>query len=157
MKKNVTLKITSKQYIESLEPSGEAFKKSLQLEDSLEILTEGTVYAKKNATYIAYDEAEEAGLQNTKTLLKVSDNALQILRYGEGDDTNMDMTLEQGILNITRYKIPMVGTMDLEVYTHSLSKDLDDDGFGTIDVDYKIKFDEFYSRRTKLEVEVRPS
>ncbi|MBQ0004932.1 MAG: DUF1934 domain-containing protein [Clostridiales bacterium] len=151
------MKITSKQYIESLEPSGEAFKKSLQLEDSLEILTEGTVYAKKNATYIAYDEAEEAGLQNTKTLLKVSDNALQILRYGEGDDTNMDMTLEQGILNITRYKIPMVGTMDLEVYTHSLSKDLDDDGFGTIDVDYKIKFDEFYSRRTKLEVEVRPS
>lgn len=157
MKKNVTLKITSKQYIESLEPSGEAFKKSLQLDDSVEILTEGTVYSKKSATYIAYDESEEAGLQNTKTLLKVSDDALQILRYGEGEEQNMDMTLEPGVLNITRYKIPMVGTMDLEVYTHSLSKELDDDGYGTLEVDYKIKFDEYYSRRTKLEVEVRPS
>ena len=58
MKKSVNLKITSTQYIENLKPSGEAFRRELELEDSMEILTEGTVYSRNNATYITYDEAE---------------------------------------------------------------------------------------------------
>ena len=40
MKKSVNLKITSTQYIENLKPSGEAFRRELELEDSMEILTE---------------------------------------------------------------------------------------------------------------------
>ena len=59
MKKSVNLKITSTQYIENLKPSGEAFRRELELEDSMEILTEGTVYSHNNATYITYEEAKE--------------------------------------------------------------------------------------------------
>ncbi len=157
MKKNVTLKIVSKQYTENLEPHGDAFRKKLVLDDSLEIMTEGTVYAKKNATFIAYDEVEESGFPNSKTLLKVEENTLQILRYGEDNENSMDMTLQPGVLNITRFRAPMLPGMDLEVYTHSLEKELDEDGIGTISVDYKIKFDEVYSRRTKLDIEVMPN
>lgn len=157
MKKIVTLKITSKQYTENLEPHGDAFRKKLVLDDSLEIMTEGTVYAKKNATFIAYDEVEESGFPNAKTLLKVQDKSLQILRYGEDNENQMDMTLEPGILSITRFRVPMLPGMDLEVYTHSLEKDLSEEGFGKISVDYKIKFDEVYSRRTKLDIEVMPN
>ena len=155
MKKPVTLKISSKQYAETLEPSGEAFKRELELEDSLEIITEGTLYSKKNATYIAYDESEEAGLQNSRTLLKLADNSLQIIRYGDEEDTNMDMTLEQGTRNITQIKLPMVASYDLEVYTNKLEHNLSEEGNGTISVDYRIKFDQFFTRRTKLDIEVR--
>jgi hypothetical protein len=69
----------------------------------------------------------------------------------------MDMTLKPGILNITRYQIPMMPSVILEVYTNKLEDNLDEDGYGKVSVDYKIRFDKFFSRRNILEIEVKPS
>ena len=158
MKKNVNLRITSTQYSENLIPSGEAFLRELEKEDSLEILTEGTMYQKNDARYISYEESREAGLDDTHTLVKLSDDSIRIRRYGRSDDDDgMDMTLEPGILNITRYQIPMMSSVNLEIYTNKLEQDLDEEGYGKISVDYKIKFDQFFSRRNVLEIEVMPS
>jgi uncharacterized beta-barrel protein YwiB (DUF1934 family) len=158
MKKNVNLRITSTQYVENLRPSGEAFLRELEKEDSLEIYTEGTMYSGNDATYISYEESEEAGLADIRTLVRLDDGSIRIRRYGrDGEDDGMDMTLRPGVLNITRYQVPAVTTMDLEVYTNKLEDNLDDDGYGTISVDYKIKFDKYFSRRNVLEIEVMPS
>ncbi|MBQ3290956.1 MAG: DUF1934 domain-containing protein [Mogibacterium sp.] len=158
MKKNVNLRITSTQYSENLKPSGEAFLRELEMEDSVEILTEGTMYQKNDARYITYEESEKVGLEDIRTLLKLSKGKLRIRRYGKGDsDDGMDMTLEPGILNITRYQMPMMMSVDLEIYTNKLEDNLDEDGYGTVSVDYKIKFDKFFSRRNILEIEVMPS
>ena len=158
MKKNVNLKITSTQYSENLRPSGEAFLRELEKEDSLEILTEGTMYQKNDARYISYEESEAAGLADSRTLVKLSDGSIRIRRYGRSDDDDgMDLTLEPGILSITRYQIPAMSSISLEVYTNSLSEDLDEEGYGTISVDYRIRFDQFFSRRNILEIEVMPS
>ena len=73
MKKNVNLRITSTQYSENLRPSGEAFLRELEKEDSVEIVTEGTLYSKNNATYISYGESEESGLEDIRTLVKLKD------------------------------------------------------------------------------------
>ena len=158
MKKNVNLKIKSTQYIENLKPSGEAFRRELELEDSMEILTEGTMYSRNNATYIAYEEAEALGTEDIRTLFKLEDGSIRIRKYGrDDDDEGMDMTLKPGILNITRYQIPMMSSVNLEVYTNKLENDLDEEGYGTVSVDYRIRFDKFFSRRNILEIEVRPS
>lgn len=159
MKKSVNLKITSTQYIENLKPSGAAFRRELELEDSMEILTEGTVYSRNNATYITYEEADETfGSEDVRTLFKLEDGSIRIRKYGrDEDDEGMDMTLRPGILNITRYQIPMMAAVNLEVYTNRLEDNLDDEGYGTVSVDYRIKFDKFFSRRNILEIEVRPS
>ena len=157
MKKNVNLKIKSTQYVENLKPSGEAFRRELELEDSLEIRTEGTLYDRNNATYICYEESQLAGLEDTRTLVKLSDGQIRIRRYGKDDDEEgMDMTLQPGIMNITRYQMPM-STVSLEVYTNKLEDNLNEEGYGTISVDYKIRFDQFFSRRNILEIEVMPS
>lgn len=157
-KKNVNLRITSTQYIEELKPSGEAFRRELELEDSLEILTEGTVYSRNDATYITYEETEAAGLGDIRTLFKLKDGSIRIRKYErDSEEDGMDMTLVPGMLNITRYRVPMMSQLELEVYTNSLDEDLDEDGYGRISVDYKIKFDKFFSRRNILEIEVRPS
>ena len=157
-KKNVNLRITSTQYSENLKPKGEAFLRELEKEDSVEILTEGTMYRKNDARYISYEESEEAGLADTHTLVKLSDGSIRIRRYGRGDDDDgMDMTLEPGILNITRYQIPMMSTVSLEVYTNRLDEDLDEEGYCKISVDYRIRFDQYFSRRNILEIEVMPS
>ena len=158
MKKSVNLRITSTQYIENLKPSGEAFRRELELEDSVEILTEGTVYSRNNATYITYEEAEALGTEDIRTLFKLEDGSIRIRKYArDEDDEGMDMTLTPGILNITRFQIPMMSTVNLEVYTNTLEDNLDEDGYGTVSVDYKIKFDRFFSRRNILEIEVMPS
>lgn len=158
MKKNVNLKIKSTQYIENLKPSGEAFRRELELEDSMEILTEGTMYSRNNATYIAYEEAEALGTEDIRTLFKLEDGSIRIRKYGrDDDDEGMDMTLTPGILNITRYQIPMLSPVNLEVYTNKLNNDLDEEGYGTVSVDYRIRFDRFFSRRNILEIEVKPS
>ena len=158
MKKNVNLKIKSTQYIENLKPSGEAFRRELELEDSMEILTEGTMYSRNNATYIAYEEAEALGMEDIRTLFKLEDGSIRIRKYGKDeDDEGMDMTLTPGMLNITRYQIPMMSSVNLEVYTNTLENDLDEEGYGTVSVDYRIRFDKFFSRRNILEIEVKPS
>ena len=158
MKKSVNLKITSTQYIENLKPSGEAFRRELELEDSMEILTEGTVYSRNNATYITYEESEATGSEDVRTLFKLEDGSIRIRKYGRDEnDEGMDMMLKPGILNITRYQIPMMSSVNLEVYTNKLEDNLDEEGYGTVTVDYRIKFDKFFSRRNILEIEVRPS
>ena len=158
MKKSVNLKITSTQYIENLKPSGEAFRRELELEDSMEILTEGTVYSHNNATYITYEEAEALGTEDVRTLVKLEDGSIRIRKYGrDEEDEGMDMTLRPGMLNITRYQVPMMPSLNLEVYTNKLDDNLDEEGYGTVSVDYKIRFDKFFSRRNILEIEVKPS
>ena len=157
MKKQVNLKITSTQYVENLKPSGEAFKRELEKEDSLEIVTEGTMYSRNNARYISYEESLQAGLEDSKMLVKLSDDSIRIRRFGGEDEDAMDMTLQPGTLNITRYQIPQMAFLDLEVYTNKLEDNLNEDGYGTISVDYKIKFDKYFSRRNILEIEVMPS
>ena len=158
MKKTVNLKIKSNQYIENLKPSGEAFRRELELEDSMEILTEGTVYSKNNAMYITYEESADSGLEDIRTLFKLEPGSIRIRKYGrDEDEDSMDMTLQPGILNITRYQVPMMTSLNLEVYTNKLEDNLDEDGYGTVSVDYRIKFDKFFSRRNILEIEVMPS
>ena len=158
MKKSVNLKITSQQYIENLKPSGEAFRRELELEDSMEILTEGTVYSRNNATYITYEESEAIGSEDIRTLFKLEDGSIRIRKYvKDEDDEGMDMMLKPGMLNITRYQIPKMSSVNLEVYTNKLEDNLDENGYGKISVDYKIKFDRFFSRRNILEIEVMPS
>ena len=158
MKTSVNLRITSTQYIENLKPSGEAFRRELELEDSMEILTEGTVYSRNNATYITYEETEAIGSEDIRTLFKLEDGTIRIRKYvKDEDEEGMDMTLKPGILNITRYQIPMMAAVNLEVYTNKLEDNLDEEGYGKVSVDYKIKFDKFFSRRNILEIEVMPS
>ena len=158
MKKSVNLRITSTQYIENLKPSGEAFRRELELEDTMEILTEGTMYSRNNATYITYEEAEALGTEDVRTLVTLEDGSIRIRKYArDEEDEGMDMTLKPGILNITRYQIPMMHSVNLEVYTNKLEDNLDEDGYGKVSVDYKIRFDKFFSRRNILEIEVKPS
>lgn len=157
MKKSVNLRITSNQYIEELKPSGEAFRREMELEDTTEIRTEGTIYSRDDATYITYKEDGE-GFEDIRTLFRVKDGSLRIRKYARMDsDGGMDMTLSPGTLNITKYQLPQSSVLKLEVYTNKLEDDLDEEGYGKVSVDYKIRFDRFFSRRNILEIEVMPS
>ena len=156
-KKSVNLVILNNQYTEQLVPSGQTYRRALILEDNIEVTTEGFLYNKGKSTYITYDEVEDAGLENTKTILKLEGNdKLQIRRYGKDDGAGMmDMQLEEGVLNITRYVIP-AGNLEMEIYTNKIESTLNEEGFGKISADYKIKMEPYVNLRNKLEIEVKP-
>lgn len=157
-KKLVNLVISNRQYTETLEPKGESFTRELNLEDDLKVITEGYLYNKNLATYITYDESEKSGLENTKTVIKLEkDKGIRIRRYAQDEGAgNMDMMLEEGILNITKYSVPQ-GSLEMQIYTNKIESDLDDEGYGKIFADYKIKMEPFLNVRNKLEIQVKPS
>ncbi len=45
----------------------------------------------------------------------------------------------------------------MEIYTNKIETSLDDEGYGKIFADYKIKMEPFINVRNKLEIEVKPS
>lgn len=155
-KKNVTLRISNKQYQESLKEHGEAFRRELSLEDQFEIITEGTVYARSGSMYLSYEESEDVGLDNSHTVIKVQEQVLDIRRYGKDRGNQMDLHLEQGVMNVTRYHMPMAH-MELEVFTNKLTQELDENGFGRIYADYNIRMEPLFARRNHLTIEVMPS
>ena len=62
---------------------------------------------------------------------------------------------EETLLEYSLRGIP--GLSEMEAQMRELEDNLDEDGYGKVSVDYKIKFDKFFSRRNILEIEVKPS
>lgn len=155
-KKKVNLKITSKQFTESLEPKGEAFEKKLNLDDSIEIFTEGTLDFQGDSTHINYEESKATGLEGVTTDITYKDGVLNVEHHGKNSDEQLDLFLESGVIHITRYVLPMA-TLDVEIYAHSVQGSINEDGYGKIMADYNIKFDDDLNRRNRLEIEVFPS
>jgi len=111
-----------------------AIQKNIQDEDTVELVTEGSYYEKNGKQYYTYMETEISGMEGTKTLIKVSkeENKIQIIRYGEGKST---MTYILGEKTNTEYVTPY-GNMDMEIHTHEVKINLDENGRGTIYLHY---------------------
>lgn len=157
VKKPVFIHLRSSQYSEKLEEKGEAFTRTFDLEDSLDIDTEGFYYTVNGVRYLLYNESEELGLGNVRTLIRIRDKEVEIKRFSKEEPQDMDIRLEQGVRCITRYVLPLQSlTLDLELYTHKLGIDLTPEGTGTIEAEYTIKFDRFGNHRNKLKITVEP-
>ena len=58
---------------------------------------------------------------------------------------------------MVRYRLP-VGSVNIEMVTHDVTHDLDEEGFGKIFAEYSMYFGDetMGSRRNKLEMTIRP-
>lgn len=159
VKKPVFIRLRSAQYGERLEEKGPAFARQYDLEDSLDIDTEGLFYTVNGTKYLLYDEAEEMGMgNNVKTLIRIKPSELEIKRFGTDEPGDMDIRLEKGVRTITRYVAPVQAmNFELEIYTNKLDIDLNDDGVGTIDAEYFMRFDQFGRRKNELNIKVEAS
>ena len=154
LKNEVLLRIVSKQYTESLEPTEVAFERVLTLEDEVEILTEATTYMKGGTLYIIYEEPEDTGFSGARTMIKYRDDQVQLRRYSADDLIDTNFILQEGVQNISRYKLPM-GMFDMLIYTNRLEADIQSPCEGSIFIDYNIQFGDVESRRNKLDMEFK--
>lgn len=116
---------------------------------NLEFISEGQYYYKNGMSYVLYDESPAGGMAGTKTLLKISDNSLQLIRRGSVEHEQL---FAKGKDSISSYKTPY-GDLSMSVHTESLDISK---GFisSSIRVLYKMKIGEHWQTDNELHIEI---
>lgn len=136
--KDVMLKIIGKQ----LGVDGE--------ENKIEFASEGKFYKKNGAYYIVYNESEISGMQGSTTTLKVQDSKVQMKRYGTNTSK---LVFEKGQKHISPY-ITECGEMLMEVVTHKLDKEINEEGKGKIDIGYRLNISNIAQSNNTISIEI---
>ena len=93
-------------------------------------------------------------------MIKLTGDIVEVHRYGKkkkNDGMNLDLHLEKGRRELVRYRLP-VGSVNIEMVTHDVTHNLDEEGFGKIFAEYSMYFGDetMGSRRNKLDMTIRP-
>lgn len=90
--------------------------------DDMELITEGKLYKKNDATYVVYEESEISGMKGTTTTLKILNNCVVMKRFG---NSNSELTFEKGRRSKTKYKTAY-GDLSMETVTKSVDINIDE-------------------------------
>ncbi|MEJ8552836.1 DUF1934 domain-containing protein [Tepidibacter sp. Z1-5] len=84
--------------------------------DNIELITEGKLYVKNNATYVVYEESEISGMKGTTSRLKITEDCIVIKKIGRN---NSELVFELGKRFKTLYRTPH-GSFDMEIVTKKI-------------------------------------
>lgn len=105
-------------------------------ESSIELVTEGKYYKKGMNYFVTYKETEITGMEGTTTTLKIEDNKVTLMRFGEN---NSQLIFEKGQKHVCYYETPY-GAFTVGVLSNQVDIDVDDFG-GEIAVGYELEID----------------
>ncbi|HKK96007.1 MAG TPA: DUF1934 domain-containing protein [Anaerovoracaceae bacterium] len=149
---DVELHIKHKQYSQDLEPDGEGFVRTEELEEDMEVMTDAKFYISDDTRYYIYDESVSTELKDCTTVLTLKEDAVSMKRYAKDIIGALDMEFIEGKKHVTRYHTPM-GGINLELLTNKVDFEINDTGIGKILLDYNIKLEGLMSRRNDLVIE----
>ena len=125
-----------------------------QLEDVVELITEGKLYKRGRATYVTYMESELSGMEGCRTSLAICDNKVKMKRSGKPLGTSTVIEFEKGKRFEGFYDTPF-GSVGMEVLTNSISDFLpDEEGKGRLSIDYSVSLRGLAESRNKLDIEI---
>jgi len=84
--------------------------------DNIELITEGKLYVKNNATYVVYEESEISGMKGTTSRLKITEDCVIIKKIGRN---NSELVFELGKRFKTLYRTPH-GSLPMEIVTKKI-------------------------------------
>ena len=146
--KDILLKIVGKQIFDDIEDSG---AEGQEEEQQIEFVTEGKLFQRSGNTYVVYEESDFSGMAGCKTTIKVTPQGVHMKRIGEAGTA---IEFEKGRRYEGIYETPY-GNMELEVLTNSVTKNMSQDGLGTINVDYSLTLKGVLETRNTLCIEVK--
>lgn len=138
---DITIKITGKHFV------GE------EQEEEIQFISDGKMYHRGDACYYIYDESDFSGMPGLTTSLKLTENTLRMKRFGGGEVYGGELLFEKGKRFISRYRTPE-GSLDVEVLTHDVKRELTPEGFGKITLHYDISFEGLAEERNELDIEI---
>ena len=118
--------------------------------EEIELVTEGKYYKKDNKYYITYDETEVTGLEGTTTTLKVEQDKITMMRFGQN---NSQLIFEQGARHLCCYETAF-GAFTIGVASSKVDIDLTENG-GEVSAEYRIEIDNTASGYNDFHLQVR--
>ncbi len=119
-------------------------------EDSIELVTSGTLSRNETGYQLSYMESELTGLEGTTTTFQVEKDRVTLVRLGE---INSQMVFEEGQKHISMYETPY-GSMTVGVAAHRVHSNLDETG-GSIEINYALEIDHAIAGVNYFHIHVR--
>ncbi|MBP1926350.1 uncharacterized beta-barrel protein YwiB (DUF1934 family) [Sedimentibacter acidaminivorans] len=119
-------------------------------EDNIEMITEATLDKIDDCFIINYDESGLTETEGSRTRLKIYKNKMLLTKIGS---FSSKMKFEEGNSYSDFYTTPY-GSFDLDFLTVSYINNLDDNGRGSIEVEYKIVFGKTGESYNKLKINI---
>lgn len=114
--------------------------------DNIKVNATGTLYEKKDNTYVVYKENQDN--QETTTSIKIEDDKVTIRRFGE---TNSTMTFKKNDVTKSNYLTPQ-GMFIIEVKTNKLNINMKEDI--EVDIDYNIEIMDMFKGRNLIKLNI---
>ena len=123
-------------------------------QDTIELVTEGTLKKDSAGYELTYQESELTGLEGTQTTIRVEEDGelATMMRTGQ---VNAQMVFQVGRRHLAMYNTPY-GSMAIGVNTFHLMADIDDHG-GEMEIDYTIEIDHNMVGRNIFRIKVKES
>lgn len=121
MNKKVLISVKTVQYIDG-QP------------ESVELITQGEYHQEGNEYFAEYEESEISGMEGTKTIMKINEDTLRILRSGT---TTSDLMFKKGTDHVSLYNTPF-GTLEVLIKPRKVDIDMDENG-GNVKLEYKME------------------
>ena len=118
--------------------------------DSVELVTSGRFYEKGGNYYVSYKESELTGLGDTTTTVKIEEDKVTVMRFGE---LQTHMIFEAGQKHISYYDMGF-GALTVGVSTRSIDKKLNDSG-GHMKIDYAMEINNAVAGESALLMDIR--
>ncbi len=143
--KNITLRITGKQFIGN------------ENEESIEFVTDGKLFEKNGASYIVYEDSGLSGMPECLTTIKLTDGHIRLKRVGTvGTGFQSEMVFNKGERLRNSFRTPF-GNFNMEVFTNRVKTDLAEDGTGSAEIDFEVSLEGLGEGRNLLLIDFTDS
>lgn len=102
--------------------------------EAVELITQGEYHREGNEFLAEYEESEISGMEGTKTIMKINDDTLRIVRSGT---TTSDLMFKKGMDHVSLYNTPF-GTLEVVIRPKKVDIDINEDG-GNVKLEYKME------------------
>ncbi len=118
--------------------------------DTIEFLTNANLTQKNGKYYVSFRYPESYGDEGDKATLKIEDNKVTLLKYGE---SCTQFIFEQGKQHNGHYETQF-GSLSVGIFSENVSVSMDDLG-GDIKLDYSIYFNDLATNHTNLSINLK--
>ena len=138
MKKNVMISI------KGIQKTGES-------SDTIELLTVGNMYRKKDSYFISYQESAATGYEGCTTVVKVDKPfRVSMMRYGNNRATLM---IEKGVRHLCRYGSDY-GDITVGIFANKVDSSLSDKG-GDLNFSYTLDINSSFASENEVYINVK--
>lgn len=120
-------------------------------EEKIELLTDASFDKKDDCYIITYDESDLTGMEGSKTKLKIEKDKLVMKKFGTVS-SNIEFIV--GKRYATGY-LTSLGLLDMEILTTKYEAIINNEGIGTIDVEYKVNLSGFEESLNRLHIDLK--